>query len=103
MGSRLSCSAAPAYRSLASAVHDSQEAVKIALVQYQAGTILFTQVTQLELALVAQQDALAQARREEVSGLIQVYRALGGGWQIRLDGCHITPLQPPRLVIVAGR
>lgn len=74
----------------ASAANDIREAVKIALYQYKEGKVLFTQVTQLELALVAEQEALARARNEAVAGLIQVYRALGGGWQIRLS----SPAEP---------
>jgi NodT family efflux transporter outer membrane factor (OMF) lipoprotein len=35
--------------------------------------------------LITQQDQWAQARGQVVQGLIQVYRALGGGWQIRLQ------------------
>jgi hypothetical protein len=33
--------------------------------------------------LVSRQNQLAQAEGEIALGLIQVYRALGGGWQIR--------------------
>jgi hypothetical protein len=40
---------------------------------------------------VTQQDTLAQAQGEIVTGLIQVYRALGGGWQIRETGCDPHP------------
>ena len=45
----------------------------------------------------------AQARGQIALGLIQVYRALGGGWQIRLEGEEampavpaVTPVNPPR-------
>jgi Outer membrane efflux protein len=76
----------------AASVADAEEAVQIALGQYQAGTIDFTRVTQLEQNLVQLQDTLAQARGEIVRGLIQVYRALGGGWQIRCTGCEPTAL-----------
>jgi NodT family efflux transporter outer membrane factor (OMF) lipoprotein len=71
----------------AASVNDAKEAVEIALAQYKAGTIDFTRVTQLEQNLVTQQDTLAQAQGEIVTGLIQVYKALGGGWQIRETGC----------------
>jgi NodT family efflux transporter outer membrane factor (OMF) lipoprotein len=71
----------------AASVTDAQEAVDIALAQYKAGTVDFTRVTQLETTLVTQQDTLAQAQGEIVTGLIQVYKALGGGWQIRETGC----------------
>jgi hypothetical protein len=77
----------------AASVADAEEAVKIALKnQWPAGLIDFTRVTQLEQTLVQVQDTLAQARGEIALGLIQVYRALGGGWEIRLTGCEPTPL-----------
>jgi NodT family efflux transporter outer membrane factor (OMF) lipoprotein len=73
----------------AESVEYAEKAVKIALAQYKAGTIDFTRVTQLEQTLVQQQDILAQARGEIALGLIQVYRALGGGWELghQQDGC----------------
>ncbi len=63
------------------------QAVNIAVKQYQAGTTDFTTVTQVEQIQVQQQDLLAQAEGEIATGLITVYRALGGGWEIRLHGC----------------
>jgi NodT family efflux transporter outer membrane factor (OMF) lipoprotein len=67
----------------------SEKAVKIALSQYQAGTTDFTRVTQVEQTLVQAQDLAAQARGQVALGLIQTYRALGGGWELghRKDGC----------------
>ena len=80
----------------AASVADAEEAVKIALKnQWPAGLIDFTRVTQLEQNLVQVQDTLAQARGEIGLGLIQVYRALGGGWQIRLTGCEPSALPLP--------
>ena len=50
--------------------------------------------------LVTQQNKLAQVRGDIVIGLIQVYKALGGGWEIRLqdsDGIvEMQPIQPMR-------
>jgi outer membrane protein TolC len=74
-------------QSQAASVKDAEEAVQIAVAQYKAGIVDFTRVTQLETTLVTQQDTLAQAQGEIVTGLIQVYEALGGGWQIRETGC----------------
>jgi NodT family efflux transporter outer membrane factor (OMF) lipoprotein len=65
----------------AESVEFAEKAVKIALTKYKAGTIDFTRVTQIQLTLVELQDTLAQARGEIALGLIQTYRALGGGWQ----------------------
>ncbi len=75
-------------------VRDAEKAVKIVLAQYKAGAIDFTRVTQLEQFLVQQQDVLTQARGEIATGLIQVYKALGGGWQIRINGCGPATLAP---------
>ena len=74
-------------------VNDAVAAVNVALLQYKAGSTDFTTVTQVEQIQVLQQDTLAQAEGEIVAGLIQVYRALGGGWQIRLQNC--AELLPP--------
>ncbi|HEV8068826.1 MAG TPA: efflux transporter outer membrane subunit [Planctomycetaceae bacterium] len=67
-------------------VDRAQKAVTLGLVQYQAGTVDFTRITQLEQNLVLQQNTLATARGEIAEGLIQIYRALGGGWEFRLSG-----------------
>jgi NodT family efflux transporter outer membrane factor (OMF) lipoprotein len=55
----------------------------------------YTRVAQLEQNLVVLQDTLAQAEGEIALGLIQVYKALGGGWQIRCTGCT-EPIIAPR-------
>ena len=75
-------------------VDQAKKAVQIALVQYKAGTVDFTTVTQVEQTLVAQENTLAIAQGEIITGLVQVYRALGGGWEIRINGCQDI-LQPP--------
>jgi NodT family efflux transporter outer membrane factor (OMF) lipoprotein len=65
----------------------ANKAVKVVLAQYEIGTVDITQLIQIELNLVVQQDTLALAQGQIPAGLIQVYKALGGGWQIRLNGC----------------
>ncbi len=74
-------------------VDRAQKAVALGLVQYQAGTVDFTRITQLEQNLVLQQNTLAVARGEIAQGLIQTYRALGGGWENRqaLDAGTYAP------------
>ena len=69
--------------------------VKLVLAQYREGTIDFTRVTQIQLNLVPLLDTLALAHGEIGLGLIQVYRSLGGGWQLRLTGCEPPPSPPP--------
>jgi NodT family efflux transporter outer membrane factor (OMF) lipoprotein len=62
-----------------------QEAVKESITQYNNGLIDFNRVAVLEEQLVTRQNQLAQSQGDIALGLIQVYRALGGGWQIRCD------------------
>jgi NodT family efflux transporter outer membrane factor (OMF) lipoprotein len=66
-------------RSVAAAVAASQ----IGVGQYKAGTVPFNTVFQLETAQVQQQDNLAIVQGNIALNLINVYRALGGGWKIR--------------------
>ncbi len=79
-------------RSQAASATDAKKAVDIALAQYAQGVIDLTRVTLLQQNLVGLEDTLAQAQGEIATGLIQVYRALGGGWEIRLAGCNPGPL-----------
>ena len=46
------------------------------------GTVDFNRVALIEQNLVQQQDLQAQSYGEIAQGLIQIYRALGGGWEI---------------------
>lgn len=83
-------------KSQAYSVSEAEKAVRLVLLQYKAGTTDYTRVAQVERDLVLQQDLLAQAQGQIAQGLIQVYRALGGGWQIRLgDAPNVPqPVQP---------
>jgi NodT family efflux transporter outer membrane factor (OMF) lipoprotein len=77
-------------KSLAESVDAADKAVVILRAQGKAGTVDFTRVIQVEESKVEQEDTLAQAQGEIAQGLIQVYRALGGGWQLRCTGCETT-------------
>ena len=81
-------------RSQSESVEAAKKAVEIALAQYQGGQVDFNRVAVLELQLVQQQNLLAQAHGQIATGLIQVYRALGGGWQLRLDPAANGPPPP---------
>jgi outer membrane protein TolC len=74
-------------RFLGESVDAAQKALKLAVVQYSAGLVDFNRVALLQQNLVQQQDAWQGARSNVALGLIQVYRALGGGWQLRCTGC----------------
>jgi NodT family efflux transporter outer membrane factor (OMF) lipoprotein len=68
-------------RQLDESVSSLQLAVNTVVRQYEAGGIDFTRVVQIEQTLVEQQDAQAASQGQVAQGLIEVYRALGGGWQ----------------------
>ncbi len=59
----------------------------------------FNRYATIEQNLITQQDAWAQARGQIAQGLISVYRALGGGWEIRLNPPPVPqmtmPVTPP--------
>ena len=62
-------------------VSSMQLAVNTVVKQYEAGGIDFTRVSQIEQTLVQQQDSQATSHGQVAQGLIEVYRALGGGWR----------------------
>ena len=49
--------------------------------QYQAGLIDFQSVLDSERTLLSSQDALVSSRGDRATALVQLYKALGGGWQ----------------------
>jgi hypothetical protein len=76
----------------------------------------FTAVFTAEQFLVQQENAYAQAEGDIALGLITVYRALGGGWELRLtdhatqagavpaaDGRPAEELLPPPREAADGR
>src|SRR5437868_2114500 len=70
---------------LRESVAAANAALGIALLQYNLGTRDFTTVLTTEQNLYTAQNDLAIAEGGVSSGLASVYRALGGGWQIRAD------------------
>jgi NodT family efflux transporter outer membrane factor (OMF) lipoprotein len=76
-------------------VEAQQSSVKEAMSQYNNGLTDFNRVAVIEEQLVGRQNQLAQSQGEIALGLIQVYRALGGGWQIRCDPPAAPAARPP--------
>lgn len=70
---------------LADSVEAAQKAVKVAVTLYKAGATDFNRVALLQQNLVTQQILLAVSQGDIAQGLIEVYKALGGGWQLRMD------------------
>jgi NodT family efflux transporter outer membrane factor (OMF) lipoprotein len=68
---------------LARSVRAAKKALQIGRDQYKVGIISFNTVFNLEVTQVQQQDQLAIAQGNIALNLIAVYRALGGGWELR--------------------
>ena len=66
---------------LALAVDDSRNALLLAQSQYRAGLVDFQVLLDSERTLLSSEDGLAVARADRASALVQLYKALGGGWQ----------------------
>ncbi|MFZ5450723.1 MAG: efflux transporter outer membrane subunit [Thermodesulfobacteriota bacterium] len=62
----------------------------LALIQYREGSTDFTTVLTAQQALLSEQDSLAVSLGDISRNLVGVYRALGGGWQLR-EGKDIIP------------
>ena len=82
---------------LTESVVAADKAYQIGVAQYRVGTVDFNRLATLETNLVQAQDLQAQARASIALGLVQVYRALGGGWEIRLGqaAASASPLPSP--------
>jgi NodT family efflux transporter outer membrane factor (OMF) lipoprotein len=73
------------WRNARDSVEAELAAVKDAMAQYKGGFTDLNRVAVVADQLVSRQNQLAQTQGEIALGLIQVYRALGGGWQIRCN------------------
>ena len=72
----------------------ANRSVEIARTQYVEGAIDFGRVFVLESDLVAKQDNLVQTKAEISLALVQAYKALGGGWQLRLGTPYAADAAP---------
>jgi NodT family efflux transporter outer membrane factor (OMF) lipoprotein len=77
---------------LRDSVAAANAALGLAFLQYNLGTRDFTTVLTAEQNLYTAQNDLATAEGNVSTGLATVYRALGGGWQIR-DNHEFVPTQ----------
>jgi outer membrane protein TolC len=76
---------------LAQGVSSAKTSLDLAVLQYREGTVDFTTVLVAQQALLNGQDNLASALGNISSSLVGVYRALGGGWEIREGKDLVTP------------
>ena len=62
-------------------VKDLQESVNVSLMRYRGGTSNYLEVLDSQRSLFNAELTLAQARNNEYQSLVQLYKALGGGWK----------------------
>jgi multidrug efflux system outer membrane protein len=59
----------------------STDARRLADIRYQGGATSYLEVLDADTRLFASELGLARARQQELDAYVEVYRALGGGWQ----------------------
>ncbi|EFL52610.1 RND efflux system, outer membrane lipoprotein, NodT family [Solidesulfovibrio fructosivorans JJ]] len=69
--------------SLAKAADAAKRSADLAFIQYSEGKTDYTTVLVAQQQLLKQQDDLVQMRGQVATSLVSLYRALGGGWQVR--------------------
>jgi multidrug efflux system outer membrane protein len=62
-------------------VADLAESVRLSIMRYRGGTTNYLEVLDGQRSLFSAQLTLAQASGNEYESLVQLYKALGGGWQ----------------------
>jgi multidrug efflux system outer membrane protein len=62
-------------------VKDLQESVDLSLMRYRGGTANYLAMLDSQRSFFQAELTLSQARNDEYQSLVQLYKALGGGWQ----------------------
>jgi multidrug efflux system outer membrane protein len=62
-------------------VADLAESVRLSVMRYRGGTTTYLEVLDGQRSLFDAEITLAQARGAEYQSLVQLYKALGGGWK----------------------
>ena len=60
-----------------------QEAVRLVNIRYASGLSAYFEVLEAQQQLFPAEIGLAQTRRDQLAAMVNLYRALGGGWQER--------------------
>lgn len=69
---------------LVDAVSAAERTVELANIQYRDGLVNYTRVLNSQQFLVQEQAVWIRARGKIATSLISVYKALGGGWELRI-------------------
>jgi len=65
-------------------VNAAQRSMEVALAQYREGAVDYQRVLDTQRALLQEESNLAQTRSNIATNFIALYKALGGGWELRL-------------------
>ena len=79
-------------RFLSDSTTAAMRSLELAVIQYREGITDFTTVLTAQQALLSEQDSLAATLGDISRSLVGVYRALGGGWEIR-EGQDFVPAE----------
>lgn len=71
-------------------VDSLKESVDLAMQRYDAGRATYFEVLESEQQLFPSKDALAQTQRDQLLAVVSLYKALGGGWNLK-DADWNTP------------
>ncbi len=80
---------------LARTVDQYREMVRLANVRYVAGLSSYFEVLYAMQQLYPAELALARSRSDRLGNLVDIYRALGGGWNIQSPGWESPAAAPP--------
>lgn len=72
------------------AAKSAQRSVDLALIQYREGAADYQRVLEAQRSLLQEENSLTQARSAIAINLISLYKALGGGWELRRGQSIIT-------------
>jgi NodT family efflux transporter outer membrane factor (OMF) lipoprotein len=75
---------------LSDSVEEYKRSVELSLIQYSEGLTTYQRVIDSQRNLARQEDAFASATGSVGTNLIALYKALGGGWELRLGKDFIT-------------
>jgi outer membrane protein, multidrug efflux system len=76
---------------LQSQVRALQQSSDLALQRYTAGRASYFEVLEAQQLLFPAEDALAQTQRDQLLAVVNLYKALGGGWNAPAE-----PVTPPQ-------
>lgn len=70
--------------SIEEVVKQSEESLKLAVELYKLELSAFTNVVDAQLAYLESQQTLVEAKGSALTALVDLYKALGGGWDVTL-------------------